>query len=85
MTMTTPIPTRFSEEEVALIDQLVRQGIGENRSAVIRLSVRQLADATRRAQIGATIAASYRSNPQSVEDEELAMANAIALTEAEPW
>ena len=83
--MTKPVPTRFSEEELALIDDLVEQGVGDSRSAVIRRSVHHLADAVRRAQIGADIAASYREQPQTTEDDHLAMANAIAMTEAEPW
>jgi hypothetical protein len=37
------------------------------------------------ARTGTAIADSYRSNPQSAEDDDLALANAIALTEAEPW
>jgi Arc/MetJ-type ribon-helix-helix transcriptional regulator len=83
--MTTPIPTRFTDDELAIIDRLVEAGFGESRSAVIRRGVHHLADAARRAQIGAEIAASYRQMPQSAEDDELAMASAIALTEAEPW
>jgi Arc/MetJ-type ribon-helix-helix transcriptional regulator len=83
--MTTPVPTRFSDEELALIDELVEQGIGESRSAVIRRGVHLLADSVRRARVGAAIAASYRVRPQTHEDDELAMANAIAMTEAEPW
>lgn len=83
--MTTPVPTRFSDEELALIDELVAEGVGESRSAVIRRAVMYLADAVRRAQVGATIADSYRQRPQTAEDDELAMASAIALTEAEPW
>lgn len=83
--MTTPVPTRFTEEELALIDELVDEGVGESRSAVIRLGVHQLGDAVRRSRVGAAIAESYREHPQSTDDDELAMANAIALTEAEPW
>ena len=83
--MATPVPTRFTDEELALIDQLVAEGIGESRSAVIRRGVLHLADSVRRARVGATIAASYRERPQTADDDELAMANAIALTEAEPW
>jgi Arc/MetJ-type ribon-helix-helix transcriptional regulator len=83
--MAVPVPTRFTDEELALIDQLVTEGIGENRSAVIRRGVHLLADAVRRARIGATIAASYRERPQTPDDDALAMANAMALTEAEPW
>lgn len=83
--MTTPVPTRFSIEELALIDELVEAGVGESRSAVIRRGVRHLADAVRRAEVGRAIARSYEEQPQSVDDDELAMASAIALTEAEPW
>jgi len=83
--MTTPVPTRFTDEELALIDELVAEGIGDSRSAVIRRGVHHLADAVRRSQIGAAIAQSYREQPQSSEDDALAMANAIAMTEAEPW
>ena len=83
--MTTPIPTRFSDEELALIDQLVTDGIGDSRSAVIRRGVHHLADSVRRARMGTAIADSYRRQPQSPEDDELAMASAIAMTEAEPW
>ena len=83
--MTTPVPTRFSDEELALIDNLVDLGVGDSRSAVIRHAIHQLADLVRRAQVGADIAASYREYPQTPEDDDLAMANAIAMTKAEPW
>ena len=83
--MTTPVPTRFSDEELSLIDDLVAQGVGDSRSAVIRHGVHQLADRVRRARVGADIAASYREHPQTQEDDDLAMANATAMTEAEPW
>jgi Arc/MetJ-type ribon-helix-helix transcriptional regulator len=83
--MTTPVPTRFSDDELALIDDLVRQGVGDSRSAVIRLGVHRLADLTRRARIGAAIAASYEAFPQTPEDDDAAMTNAIAMTEAEAW
>ncbi len=83
--MTTPVPTRFSDDELAIIDDLVDEGVGESRSAVIRHSVHQLADSVRRAKVGLAIAESYRLHPQTVEDDELAMASAMALTEAEPW
>jgi Arc/MetJ-type ribon-helix-helix transcriptional regulator len=83
--MTTPIPTRFTDEEIALIDELVDEGLGESRSAVIRRGLHLLADSVRRTQVGRTIAQSYRERPQSSEDDEFAMASAMALTEAEPW
>jgi Arc/MetJ-type ribon-helix-helix transcriptional regulator len=83
--MTTPVPTRFTDDELALIDELVDDGIGDSRSAVIRRGIHLLADSVRRARIGESIAESYRELPQTPEDDELAMANALAMTEAEPW
>ena len=83
--MTTPVPTRFNDEELALIDELVADGIAGSRSAVIRRSVHHLADSVRRARVGASIAQSYRERPQTPDDDELAMASAMAMTEAEPW
>jgi Arc/MetJ-type ribon-helix-helix transcriptional regulator len=83
--MTTPVPTRFSSEEIKLLDELVTAGVAENRSAVVRIAVARLADAVRRSESGASIASSYRSVPQSAEDDDLALAVAIAMTEAEPW
>ncbi len=83
--MTTPVPTRFSDEDLALIDELVREGLGDSRSAVVRRGVHHLADSVRRARLGATIAQSYRDLPQSADDDVLALASAMALTEAEPW
>ena len=83
--MTTPVPTRFSDEEIELLDELVAAGIGETRSAVVREAVVRLADAVRRAEDGAAIAASYQESPQSADEDQLALANAIAMTEAEPW
>ncbi|MDK1011065.1 MAG: hypothetical protein QGM46_07885 [Actinomycetota bacterium] len=83
--MTTPVPTRFSDQELATIDQLVSDGVGENRSDVIRRAVEHFDDAVRRARVGEVIANSYRIHPQSSDDDTLAMANAVAMTEAEPW
>lgn len=79
--MTTPVPTRFTDEELALIDELVEQGVGGSRSAVIRRGLHNLADSVRRARVGASIAQSYRDMPQTPEDDELAMASAIAMTD----
>ena len=83
--MTTPVPTRFTDDELALIDELVKSGVASSRSAVIRRGVHHLADSVHRTRVGAAIAASYAQLPQTPEDDEIAMASAIAMTEAEPW
>lgn len=83
--MSISIPTRFTENEIATIDRLVRDGVADNRSAVIRRALELLADAHRRRRLGEAITTSYQRLPQSADDDALAMANAIAMTEAEPW
>ena len=52
---------------------------------MIRRAVEHLAESVERARLGRVIADSYRTQPQTVDDDEQAMANAIAMTEAEPW
>ena len=83
--MTHAVPTRFSPEQIETIDRLVAEGAGKTRSEVIRRAVDHLADSVERARIGTVIAASYRAQPQTANDDAEAMANAIAMTEAEPW
>ena len=68
-----------------MLDELVASGVGETRSAVVREALVRLADAVRRSEDGASIAAFYREVPQSADDDRLALANAVAMTEAEPW
>jgi len=83
--MTTPIPTRFELNEIEEIDRLVDIGVGDNRSEIIRTALRHYIDYVKRRNIGKQIADSYRSTPQNSSDDELAIANAYALTEAEEW
>ncbi len=83
--MAKPIPTRFSDAELAMIDRLVGAGCGDSRSGVIRAAVHELAASEARRQVGKAIADSYREVGQSQHDDELALTNACALTEAEPW
>lgn len=79
------MPTRFAERELTILDELVESGVAGSRSEVIRLAVEQLADAHRRRIVGQSIVDAYRLMPQTAEENDLALANAIAMTEAEPW
>jgi len=83
--MTVQVPTRLNGWEVQCLDELVADGVGESRSDVVRLALRELYDAHQRRRTGAAIAESYREIPQTDDDIDLAMSSAIALTEAEPW
>lgn len=55
-----------------------------DQSDVLRQSDDHLADSIRRANEGEAIAAAYRKLPQGAEEDAAALANAIAMTEAEP-
>ena len=83
--MTTAVPTRFNRQQLEVIDRLVAEGVGGNRSEVIRRAVDHLAESLERSQVGCLIAESYRAMPQTADDNIQAMANACAMTEAEPW
>ena len=66
------------------LDRLVAEGVGETRSDVIRKAVDCLAESTERERVGQMIADSYRRQPQSPSDDAMALANGIAVVEAEP-
>ncbi len=83
--MTRAVPTRFNARQIQTLDRLVAAGVGETRSEVIRRAVEHLAESFERARAGQRIANSYREQPQSAEEDAMAMANAIAMVEAEPW
>lgn len=49
------------------------------------MAVARVVDEHRRQRVGQRIVAAYTDQPQTTDDDELAVAAAIALTEAEPW
>ena len=79
------VPARFGDEELSVLDRLVSDGIGTSREDVIRQAVRWYDDALRRHRVGKAIEDHYMRHPQTEADRAQAMANAIAMTEAEPW
>lgn len=79
------VRARFSDEELSVIDRLVSDGIGSSRENVIRQAVRWYDDALERHRVGKAIEDHYLRHPQTEADHAQAMANAIALTEAESW
>lgn len=79
------VRVRFSEGELSVIDRLVSEEIGTSRENVIRQAVCWYDDALRRHRVGKAIEDHYLQHPQTEADHAQAMANAVALTEAEPW
>ena len=79
------VRTRFSDEELSAIDRLVTEGIGSSRENVVHQAVCWYGDALKRHRVGKAIEDHYLRNPQTEADRAQAMANAVALTEAESW
>ena len=79
------VRTRFSDEELSVIDRLVTEGIGASRESVIQQAVYWYDDALKRHRVGKAIEDHYLRNPQTEADRAQAMANAVALTDAESW
>ena len=52
---------------------------------MILKAVDYLAKSAERDRVGQMIADSYRRRPQSASDDAMALANGIAMVEAEPW
>ncbi len=85
MALRTPIPTRLDDDEIAALDEIVQSGLAANRADAIRLSIRRMKDALRRARIGDEIVAGYRNAPQTKEEIDAARVSAEALLAAESW
>ncbi len=83
--MTTIVPTRFTDEQMQSLDRLVAEGTASSRSEVIRKALDSFIDSVERERVGQRIADSYRRQPQSATEDAMAMANGIAMIEAEPW
>ncbi len=77
--------TRIDDQLASEIDELVAQGVGTNRSEVVRLGLEQLIDRYRRQRTGTLISESYRRIPPT--DAEIVGLDYAtrALVEEEPW
>ena len=82
----------LAKEDRRLLERLAPKFGG--RAATVREALRRLAadhdrkeafDAFTQAREGESIVASYRQVPQGPAEDAAALANAIAMTEAEPW
>jgi Arc/MetJ-type ribon-helix-helix transcriptional regulator len=77
--------TRVPDDVVAAVDGLVREGVFESRSDVVRAGLDALIERERRTAIGRAIVAGYGRVPQSGEDLEWDDAATRTMIAAEPW
>jgi Arc/MetJ-type ribon-helix-helix transcriptional regulator len=79
------VVTRLDDRLMADVDGLVADGVVASRSEAVRVGLKRLVDQHRRQQVGASIVAAYRRQPQTA-DELAGLDDATrALVEEEPW
>jgi Arc/MetJ-type ribon-helix-helix transcriptional regulator len=76
---------RLDDRLLSDVDALVADGVVGSRSEAVRVGLEDLVDRHRRRQVGDSIVAAYRANPQT--DDELAgLEDATrSLVAEEPW
>ena len=77
--------TRIGEDLLAQVDELVADGVVESRSEAVRLALRGIVDAHRRRQIGDSVVAGYRAQPQGASEVGWADEATIAMIADESW
>ena len=83
--MSTQIAVRIPDELIVELDLLVHEGPFESRADAVRRALEALVDLERRRRTGEAIAEGYRRVPQTDEDLDVAMANALRSIDEEPW
>lgn len=83
--MTTQLVTRVPDEVVAVIDDLVREGVFDSRSDAVRAGLGDVIDRRRRAAVGQAIADGYRRVPQTDAEVSWSDAASAAMIAEEPW
>ena len=76
---------KVEDEIAAEIDRLVANGVFESRSHVVRISLEELLDRSRRDEIAKRILAGYERVPETDEELEHARLMATAMIAEEPW
>jgi Arc/MetJ-type ribon-helix-helix transcriptional regulator len=83
--MTVQLVTRVPDDVATAVDDLVRAGVFESRSHVVRAGLHAVVDRQRRAAVGRAIADGYRRLPQAADDPLWSDAASGAMIAEEPW
>lgn len=81
----TQLVTRIDDDLVALVDELVAEGVVASRSDAVRRGLRVLVDHHRRRRTAEAIVGGYRRRPQT--DSEVGWADeaTAGMIRDEPW
>lgn len=83
--MATQLAVRFSDEEIAVLDELVQAGKADNRSAAVRFALEYLSEVRRLQRVAERDKAVYEAQPQLESEHAWSTAAAIAMIDAEDW
>jgi len=83
--MTVQLVTRVPDEVVAAIDELIREGVFDSRSEVVRAGLAAVIERRRRVAVGQEIVDGYRCVPQGEDDLSWSDAASAAMIGEEPW
>lgn len=83
--MTVQLVIRVPDDVVAAVDDLVREGVFDSRSDVVRAGLAAVIEHRRRVAVGQAIADGYRRVPQSEDDLSWSDAASAAMIGEEPW
>ena len=80
--MTTQVPVRLTDRDLALLDALVAGGRYANRSDALRAALARLADEEREREIDAAYARGYGEHPQEEWVAQAGLAGLVAFDAA---
>jgi Arc/MetJ-type ribon-helix-helix transcriptional regulator len=83
--MTNQITVRLPKELIEELDGMIERGRFASRTEAVRVALEDLMAETREAELDDAIVAGYRAVPDDDEFDAMAMANARAMVEEEPW
>src|SRR3989441_12398088 len=81
--MTTQVPVRLTESDLAELDAAVARGRFSSRSEALRAGLQRVLDEERQQEIDDAYAAGYRKHPQEERVGEVGLAGLVAFDNAE--
>ncbi len=79
------IAVRLPEEQLAVLDDLVKRGVYESRAAAVRAGIQAVLELDRRRQADRAIVEGYHRLPPTAAEREGAIASLRDAIAEEPW
>ncbi|MFN0089331.1 MAG: ribbon-helix-helix domain-containing protein [Acidimicrobiales bacterium] len=82
---TEQIAVRLPEDQLAILDDLVRRGVYASRADAVRAGIRAVVELDRRDQIDRAVIEGYRRVPPTEQERDAAIASLRNAIAEEPW